>query len=97
MDWVSPQPQLKRLKVAAHSAPVAQHAHTALVVVEQFGTRTTQIAVIPAMATETNQVVAHMDHMTGRMAARVALVATAAGEASGHKAKSASNTNEGNC
>ena len=97
MDWVSPQPQLRRLKVVAHSAPVAQHAHTALVVAELFGTRTTQTAGIPAMATETIQVVAHMDHTTGLMAAEVALAAIAAGEASGHKAKSASNTNEGNC
>ena len=94
---MSPQPQLRRLKVVAHSAPVAQHAHTAPAVAEQLGVRTTHTADIRAMATETIQVVAHMDHMTGRMAARVALVATAVGEASGHKAKSASNTNEGNC
>ena len=94
---MSPQPQLRRLKVVAHSAPVAQHAHTAPAVAEQLGVRTTHTADIRAMATETNQVVAHMDHTTGLMAAEVALAAIAAGEASGHKAKSASNTNEGNC
>ena len=94
---MSPQPQLKRLKVVAHSAPVAQHAHTAPAVAEQLGVRTTHTADIRAMATETIQVVAHMDHTTGLMAAEVALAAIAAGEASGHKAKSASNTNEGNC
>ena len=40
------------------------------------------------MATEITQVVAHTARTTGTMAARVAPAATAAGEASGHKAKS---------
>jgi hypothetical protein len=42
-------------------------------------------------------VVAHTARTTGTMAARAELAATAAGEAFGHKSKSASTTNEDKC
>jgi hypothetical protein len=87
---VSPQPQHRRLTVVAHTAPDALHVRTAPAVAEQLGIRTTHTVAIRAMATAITQAVAHTVHTTGTMAARVAPAATAAGEASGHKAKSAS-------
>lgn len=92
-----PQPQHKKLKAVVHSVPAAQHVHIARVVAEPFGTRTTQTAVIQAMATDITQVAAHMDRTTGQTVAGVALAVTAVGEASGHKSKSASTTNEDKC
>jgi hypothetical protein len=85
---VYPQPQHKKLKAAAHLAPVAQPAHTKPVAAERLGVRSTHTADIRAMAIETIQAVAHTVHTNGTMAAKVELVATAAGEASGHKATS---------
>ena len=82
-----PQPQHKKLKAAAHSAPVAQHARTALVVAELFGTHTTQTADIRVTATATTPVAVHTVHTTGITAAGAELAAIAVGEASGHKAK----------
>lgn len=92
-----PPPQHKKLKAVVHSIPAVQHVHTELVEAEPFGTRTTQTPDIQAMATEITQVVAHMDRTTGQTVAGVALAAIAAGEASGHKAISTSNTNEDKC
>lgn len=92
-----PLSQHKKLKVVVHSVPAAQHVHTKLVEAEPFGTRTTQTPDIQAMATDITQVVAHMVRTTGQTVAGVALAATAAGEASGHKSKSASTTNEDKC
>ncbi len=92
-----PPPQHKKLKAVVHSIPAAQHVHTELVEAEPFGTRTTQTPDIQAMATEITQVVAHTARTTGTMAARAELAATAAGEAFGHKSKSASTTNEDKC
>jgi hypothetical protein len=94
---VSPQLQHRRLTVVAHTAPDALHVRTAPAVAEQLGIRTTHTADIRAMATETNQVAAHTARTTGTMAARAELAATAAGEASGHKSKSAGTTNEDKC
>ena len=91
-----PPPQHKKLKVVVHSVPAVQHVHTELVGVEPFGTRTTQTPDIQAMATDITQVATHMVPMNGTMADGVAHAVTTAGEASGHRSKSASITNEGN-
>ncbi len=85
---MSLRPQHKRLRVVAHTAPDGLHVHTAPAVAAPLGIHTTQTADIRAMATATTQVVALTVHTTGTMVARVAHAATAAGEASGHKAKS---------
>ncbi len=86
MDWESLQPQRKKSTAVHHSAQVEQPAHT-VQVAAQAGAHPIQIADIQATDTATTLVIAHTAHTTGPKEARAELEASAAREASGHKAR----------